>query len=238
MVILITGHKGFIGAHLWNSLNVDHDLIGIDLKDGQDVLEVELPDADLVIHLAGSADLRESFEQPEKYWRNNVESTERILTHYKDKRVLVASSSSIYEPWLNPYGGTKYIAESIPHDNVCFMRFTTVYSTNPREGMFFHKLFNDKLEYVTNHIRDFLHIEDLISAIRSIIDYDFVKGKFDIATGKSICIKDIIDLPIKESTPGEAYDNTGDPTFLKDKTGWEASIDINNFIFKNKSKWK
>ena len=72
MRILITGHQGFIGRALWNSLYTKHDLEGIDIKSGKNILTANLPDVDLVIHLAGIGGVRESLADPKKYWYNNV----------------------------------------------------------------------------------------------------------------------------------------------------------------------
>ena len=64
------------------------------------------------------------------------------------------------------------------------MRFHTVYGPIPRANMFFDKLLNNKLEYVTAHKRDFIHIEDLMDAIE-IIMQDKVVGPIDVGTGSS-----------------------------------------------------
>jgi nucleoside-diphosphate-sugar epimerase len=204
MKILITGHEGFIGNNLFRYLVEKHYVvIGLDIKSGNDILTCNLPNCDLVIHLAGIGGIRESIEDPAKYWRNNVEGTRRLLEHYQDKRVLVASSSSQYEPHLNPYAASKHVVESIPHCNAVFMRFHTVYSSAPRKGMFFDKLINGTVEYITNHSRDFIHIEDVCRAIELLIDADVV-GPIDIGTGISVNMVDICpNLPLKGFTPNE-----------------------------------
>ena len=204
MKVLLTGHRGFIGSRLKQRLEkLNYEVIGIDIKDGNDILEYELPDVDLVIHLAGIGGVRESMKDPKRYWYNNVEGTKRILEHYKSVRVLVAGSSSQYEPHLNPYAASKNIIEYIPHPNVCFMRFHTVYNESARSGMFFDKLLNGTLEYVTNHERDFIHLEDLCDGIELILAND-VRGPIDIGTGKTVKISSICpDLPVKLHTPGE-----------------------------------
>ena len=54
MKVLVTGHKGYIGKHLYYNLkNMGHNVDGIDLKDGKDVLQC-LPDKpyDYVFHMA------------------------------------------------------------------------------------------------------------------------------------------------------------------------------------------
>ena len=61
MNILVTGHKGFIGSNLAKKLS-NHTIIGVDLKDGDNVLDSNYINAlfefyhfDAVIHLAAIA---------------------------------------------------------------------------------------------------------------------------------------------------------------------------------------
>ncbi len=230
--ILITGHKGFIGSVLYKRLDKKYDLLGLDIKDGDDILTCDLPHpdvVDMVIHLAGIGGVRESLADPQKYWNNNVEGTKRILETYKNARVLVASSSSQYEPELNPYAASKHVIEYIPHPNVCFMRFHTVYSSTPRANMFFDKLLNDKLEYVTAHKRDFIHIEDLCDGIELLMDSDFT-GSIDIGTGTTVSIQDIRpDLPVKLNTVGERKITQAD-TLLMSKLGHKPKYTVEEFL--------
>ena len=54
MRILVTGHKGYIGGHLFEALvELGHEVVGIDLKEGHDITHC-LPDLnfDYVFHLA------------------------------------------------------------------------------------------------------------------------------------------------------------------------------------------
>ena len=228
-MILITGHEGFIGSNLTEYLiSKGHVVTGLDIKSGNDILTCDLPECDLVVHLAGIGGVRESLADPAKYWRNNVEGTRRILEHYKDKRVLVAGSSSQYEPHLNPYAASKHVIESIPHSNCVFMRFHTVYSDCPRSGMFFDKLINGTLEYVTEHYRDFVHVEDVCRAIEILIDCEF-RGPIDIGTGTTVKISNICPtLPIKKDTVGERTSTCADTAKIK-LLGWRQTRDI--FIF-------
>ena len=206
MHIMLTGHKGFIGSHLLERLKKNNSVVGFDLKDGHDLFDIDLNEEfDLIIHLAGKSGVRESINDPAGYWRNNVEVTKRLLTRYQDTRMLIASSSSAYEPHLNPYAASKKIVEeaafSYP-DKLC-MRFHTVYSDSPRKGMFLQKLFDGEVEYVTNHYRDFIHIEDLCDAIELLINSHHT-GTIDIGTGSPIKIRDLApDLPIRLNTPNE-----------------------------------
>lgn len=230
MRILITGHTGFIGSNLTNRLSDRHEIFGLDIKEGQDILTCLLDfDVDLVIHLAGIGGVRESLADPKKYWNTNVEGTKRILEHFKNTRVLVAGSSSGYEPHLNPYAASKNVIEYIEHSNVCYMRFHTVYGPNPRKRMFFDKLLNNELEYVTDHRRDFIHIEDLMDAIEIIINND-VRGSIDIGRGQNVCIKDIRpDLPVKTNTVGERKETLANIEKLQ-SLGFEPKYTVEKFL--------
>jgi nucleoside-diphosphate-sugar epimerase len=235
-MILITGHQGFIGSNLTQYLiDKNYEVTRLDLKSGNDILTCDLPECDLVIHLAGIGGVRESLADPAKYWRNNVEGTRRILEHYQDVRVLVASSSSQYEPHLNPYAASKHVIEFIPHDNCVFMRFHTVYGPTPRSGMFFDKLINGTLEYVTEHSRDFVHVDDVCRAIEILINCDYT-GPIDIGTGQSIKISDICpNLPIKKDTTGERIITCADTSNMT-SLGWSLKNRVDNFISQNKIK--
>ena len=230
MRILVTGHRGFIGTQLCEFLK-DFEIIGRDIKEDvdQNILYCELPDVEMVVHLAGIGGVRESMEDPKRYWYNNVEGTKRILDRYKNVRVLVAGSSSQYEPHLNPYAASKNIIEYIPHPNVCFMRFHLVYGDVPRANMFFDKLLNDKLEYVTTHQRDFIHIEDLVRAI-GLLMVSKVTGPIDVGTGITTKISSIRpDLPVRLNTPGERQITQANTTAMQ-QLGFYPQHTVKEFL--------
>jgi len=233
MRILLTGHKGFIGSELWKQLRYDgHTVYGIDLKEGQDVLTCDLNyEVDVVIHLAGKSGVRESLKNAGAYWYNNVEGTKRILERFKDTRVIYASSSSAYEPHLNPYAASKlmceYAAEN--HKNALGLRLHTVYSDTPREGMFLDKLSKDTLEYTTNHYRDFIHLTDVCNAFKLIIESK-LKGVMDVGMGYSVSIKDIApNLPIRLNTPHERS-HTQANTKLLSELDFKPKYSIEKFL--------
>lgn len=219
MNILLTGHRGFIGRELHKRLEVKNLVIGIDLLEGNDLLTCEFPkDIDLVIHLAGKSGVRQSLKNPSDYWVNNIEASKRLFDFYDDTRILYASSSSQYEPHLNPYAASKYVLESLAecHGNNVGMRFHTVYNDNSREGMFFDKLKKNKLEYVTNHTRDFLHMDDCLDAIEILIKNTTFKGPVDIGSGHSTVVRELVhkDIPIR-NVSHERQNTLADITVMK-----------------------
>ena len=235
---MLTGHRGYIGSRLLERLKKDNSVVGFDLQDGQDLYDCDLLEKfDLIVHLAGKSGVRESTNDPAGYWRNNVEVSQRIFKRYgDDTRILYASSSSAYEPDLNPYAASKYVLEELAerYPNTLGMRFHTVWSHNPRKGMFFDKLFNGELEYVTRHYRDFVHLLDVIDAINILIECDYVKGVLDIGSGVPVRVQDLVkDLPVRLNTPGERFYTCANLEKMK-ALGYEPKYSIEKHLTKAK----
>ena len=101
MHITVTGSHGFIGNHLVKYLlDNNHYLNCWDLKIGKNISDFTLKSTledttDLIIHLAALAGIRESFEQADEFWQNNVEFTKRVfdVAHKSNTRIIYASSS-------------------------------------------------------------------------------------------------------------------------------------------------
>lgn len=239
--ILLTGHKGFIGQELIKRLTKENSVVGIDLQDGwdrdkinntQDLLTCELKEEfDLIIHLAGKSGVRESINDPAGYWRNNVEVSKRLFARYPDTRVLYASSSSAYEPDLNPYAASKYVIEEAAerYSNTLGMRFHTVYSDNPRKGMFLQKLKDGELEYVTDHYRDFIHVKDVCDAIELCMNSKYT-GTIDIGTGHPFKVRDFADnMPIRLNTPYERKWTCANMEKIK-TLGFKPKYSVENYL--------
>lgn len=241
MKILLTGHRGYIGSVLFERLKRTHTVIGLDITEDprQDLLHCDLKeDFDLIIHLAGKSGVRESLQDPSSYWFNNVEASRRLFQRYGDNtRILYASSSSAYEPDLNPYAASKYVLEELAerYPDTLGMRFHTVYSDNvTRENMFFYKLRHNKLEYITRHRRDFVHLYDVIDAIEILIRNTHVKGVIDIGSGNPVKIQDLApNLPVRLNTPGEREFTCANIEKMK-ALGWKPKYSLENFLTNNK----
>ena len=231
--VLITGHKGFIGQHVFADWQETHGgwVTGLDRPD--DIRDFSGGDYDLVIHLAAYADIRDSQENPEKYYENNVASVRPLFEWCRETntRLLYASSSAVEEGyWGNPYAMTKWINEQMAPPNSVGMRFTTVYGPGGRGNMMYDLLKDKKASYVTNHKRDWIHVKDVCRAIRYLASSD-VTGPVTIGTGESVAVKDLAKafgqghLPVLEDTPGERQDNVADISIMK-SIGWFPTVDI------------
>ena len=129
MKVLLTGHKGFIGSHVFNHLTkVGLDVDGLDRPDDiGNFVDVGCADYDVIVHLAAYAALRDSVDNPEKFWENNVEKSKPIFDYCRkyNTRLLYASSAGVYEWWRNPYVMTKKVNEVMAPPNSVGMRFFT-----------------------------------------------------------------------------------------------------------------
>ena len=233
MKVLITGHRGFIGRHVFADWRKTHgyDVHGLDRPD--DISQFDGGDYELIIHLAAWADIRERLEKPKEYYNNNVIKAKPIFDWCAKTgtRLLYASSSAVDgNYWENPYAMSKWVNEQMAPENSVGMRFTTVYGPDVRPNMMYGLLRDKKATYLTNHKRDWIHVKDVCRAIRYLSESD-VTGPVPIGYGESVPVKKLADvfgqgdLPLKENTPGESDDNVADISIML-STGWFPSISI------------
>ena len=178
-----------------------------------------------VINLAAQAGVRYSLEKPSEFVDNNVQgfySLIDVAKKYKIKKIIYASSSSIYGDSkkfplnetqnVNPkniYALSKKINEEMAEVfsrqyNISFigLRFFTVYGEWGRPDMFMMKYltssYNKKINFYLNnygkHTRDFTYILDACKIISKLI---FTKKKlkheiFNICSNKPKKLTDII----------------------------------------------
>jgi len=239
--ILVTGHKGFIGNYVFNHLRHDagygYLVDGMDFPDdiGDFKSEISMFDKpyDYIIHLAAFAAIRESVDNPDKFWENNVEKSKPIFDYCRDNNVrcLYASSAAVYEWWINAYGISKKVNEVQAPPNSVGMRFFNVWAEEgSRHDMLYRMLQDDTAKYLTRHKRDWIHVKDITRAICYLIPDNF-RGILDIGTGKNNSVLELAEkmnmshLPIKEDTPGEPDSLCADITILK-SLGWYPTINI------------
>ena len=233
MKVLVTGHRGFIGRYVfadWRK-ELGYEVHGIDFPD--DIKNFKGGDYGLVIHLAAYADLRESVEQPEKYYENNVLKAKPLFEWCRETntRLLYASTGAANENyWDNPYALSKWVNEQMAPPNSVGMRFSTVYGPDVRPNMMYGLLRDKKATYVTNHKRDWIHVKDVCSAIRYLAPSS-ITGPVQIGYGESVPVKKLAekfgqgDLPVKDYTPGEVDDNVADISVMA-SIGWMPTISV------------
>ena len=197
--IIITGSSGFIGNNLVKWLSKKYNVIGIDKQEGtpdgvefyQKDINYDLPDIEnvyAVIHLAATAGVRQSRENFKQYVHDNILGTQSILekciSDWKPKKLLVASSSSVYSN-KSPYAMTKIATEKLVEAYkecglincwTCCMRLHTVYGMNQRKGLAIREFIDRMLKdepisvYGTGEQqRDFTYIDDVCRCIEELL---------------------------------------------------------------------
>lgn len=139
---IVTGGAGFIGSHLVDKLlemqhdvtvldnfrtgtlqNISHcldeiTLVECDLSRNGDWID-SFRDVDWVFHLAALADIVPSIQQPDEYFRSNVDGTYNVLRASQDcsvRRFVYAASSSCYGiPNIYPTPETSAIDPQYPY---------------------------------------------------------------------------------------------------------------------------
>ena len=238
MKVLVTGHEGFIGSHVYSHLTeLGFDVRGIDfpvdIANFGEYYDLYEPQFDVVIHLAAFAALRDSIENPDKFWENNVVKSQPIFDYCRkfNIRLLYASSAGAHGWWHNPYAITKKVNEVQAPPNSVGMRFFNVWSEkDSREDMLYRMLQDNTAKYLTRHKRDWIHVDDVVRAICFLIPSTFT-GPIDIGTGQTTSVLELAErmgmghLPIKEDTPGEPDSLCADTRDLH-SLGWCPTINI------------
>ena len=214
MRVLITGHRGYIGSHIFNSIDKKQNYVkGIDLKDGDDILYC-LPneDFDYVIHLAAFPKVQYSIDNPSYTLKQNTLVTSKLLewsVRHKVQRFIFSSSAAVNDgDPKSPYGLHKYMSELecklystlYNLDTIC-LRYYNVYSKDQPFAGSYSTVISSWMEALRNdtalitygdgeQTRDFIHVDDIVSANLFCLNYPVnFKGKsYDIGSGQSVSL--------------------------------------------------
>lgn len=214
MNILITGHKGFIGSKLLDKLP---GALGVDLKEGYDILTCDLPkDIDVVFHLAAQTSVESSWHDP-VHDAYNFLLTTKIVKEYPQAKIIYANSCASIEP-KSPYGFSKKISGDFLktfHTNWVSLIFPNIYGGSKQSVV---DMFNGQKEVTIygdgTHVRDYVHVDDLVDGLIKAIDWpcgEYFMGSekgtsvIDLAKDKKIIFaperKEESEVIVKNTTP-------------------------------------
>ena len=188
-----------------------------------------------VIHLAAQAGVRYSVINPSSYYESNIVGFTNIIDLSKNfhvKKFIFASSSSVYGDKKkfplnekekiypkNIYSASKKLNEDMARDvsniskmKIIGLRFFTIYGIWGRPDMlilsFLKAIKEQKIYYLNNygnHVRDFTHIEDVLTIMNKLIRKKITKNFqiFNICSNNPIKINVLISK-IQEYTQKKA----------------------------------
>jgi len=216
---------------------------------------------DLIYHLAALARIQPSFKDPLTYLSIDILGTSNVLEYARRKsaRVVYAGSSSAYAgPMLNPYAFAKYTGEqvcemynSVYGTSVVIARFFNVYGerqpkTGPYAtvvGVFENQTLQSKPLTVTgdgNQRRDFTHVSDIVKGFRLLGEESWNGEIFQLGTEKNHSINELArmfsgNIEYISKRPGEAWETLADCSLMKNRTGWSAKTDLEDYVREWKS---
>lgn len=184
-----------------------------------------------IINLAAQAGVAYSMKKPEKYFKSNIQGFFNICDlakKYKIKKVIYASSSSVYgdnknlpvkenyktNP-LNYYAITKENNEKTAKyfSGICStkfvgLRFFSIYGPLGRPDMLIYKILNcfdnKKIFFLNNngnHTRDFTYIDDAVSIVTKLINKKLKRNNniFNICNSRMVKLTHLIKLMRKKN---------------------------------------
>lgn len=224
-------------------------------------LDELLKDVKVAIHLAGR------FVPPNaEIFKNNVVATFNLLekcAEHKVEKIIFSSAIALCgEPsgrdWKETdkpkpntvYGLSKFLAEEVIHywgDNskikYFLLRFPNIYGSDSQKGVIFNflKAIKEKNKVIIygdgKQRRDFLFVNDAIEAIIKILDYQGQSDIFNIASGKTFSLLELVILLEQilkrkisiEFREAEAYVVkilSGEIRKAKNLLGWQPTVSL------------
>ena len=218
-----------------------------------------IPHHDVVIHLAGLTFVPNSWKDPDEYLRVNIQGTIAALEYCrKHSSKFIFFSSYLYGnpdklpipesaelQSLNPYALSKKLAEDISKfysENfgvkVLIFRPFNIYGPNQAADFLIPSIIGQAIhEHYINvkdlsPRRDYIYIDDVVDAIIKGLNYNNAFGLFNLGSGQSYSVAEIIDLvqanigkslPVEsshETRQGEIMDTKADITRAEAELKW------------------
>ena len=229
--MIITGSQGFIGSYLVREFEAEP----IDKKLGKDILDCDLPNTDVIIHLAAQTSVIDSIKDPQYDALNNIIGTIRLAKRYRNTRFIFASSGgAIQEKIESPYGLSKFCAEEyikmLCNDYV-ILRFPNIYGQGSHSVV--DKFINGDVEIYGDgsSTRDYVHVSDLIRAIKMSLHWP--TGTYSLGSEKSVPVLDLAKATGKTIKFADRIEGELQYSQVPNNTSWKPKIDVINYIKEN-----
>lgn len=191
----------------------EHNILSLDSL-------MHINDVDVVLHAAAKTFVPDSFNDPYSFYKFNLDSTLNIAEFCRVKKVpkLIYLNSYTYGTpnylpinelhplsFHSPYNKSKYLAEQLLLtylENICSvtsLRLFNLYGKYQNDAFLIPEILKNikQKDYIQVKDlapkRDYLYIKDLLLLIEQIIESDSTEGIYNIGSGKSYSVQEIID---------------------------------------------
>lgn len=228
MSILITGHRGNIGSKLATLFD---SYIGIDNKEGKNLLTCELPiEVDTIFHLAAHAPVEYSWHDPVRTMEN-ISSTVRLAHAYPNAKIVFASTGASLDP-ASPYGFSKWACNEYLtrfHDNSVILYFPNIFGI-PRSVV---DIFKGKDEVIIygdgEQTRDYVHVDDIVSGLYKAKDWE--PGEYFLGSGIKTSLLELAEG--KTVTFKNARKEARESVLPNTTPNWKPTINVMDYINEN-----
>ena len=249
----------------------EHELVLVDIANNTDICDWQqvkhFTGIDIIIHLANLSFVPASYEEPKRFYETNYLSTLNMLElcRLNNAKMIYLSSymygQPLYQPInenhpiqaYNPYSQTKVICESLCEGYnrdfnvpITIFRPFNIYGKGQNPDFLIPSIIqqaqNGKIIIRDDRPkRDYIHVEDIISAIITAInikDENKSIKKYNLGSGISYSVKEIIDIVrgfydskieyicTHEIRANEVLDTIADISKIKKEMDWEPKISI------------
>lgn len=225
MSILITGSRGAIGKKLKEKL--PHAL-EIDRQLGFDLLTCDLPEVDVIYHLASQTSVESSWQDP-LFDSYNFNMMVRLVQHYPNAKIIYSQSGASLEA-SSPYGFSKKVAGDYLktfHNNWVSCVFPNVYGTG-RSVVDFFKDKSEVIIYGTGEsIRDYVHIDDIVDGLVKALNWPV--GEYFMGSGIGTSVLELAEgktvnfLPARKEQKESILENT--------TPNWHPHINVKAYLY-------
>lgn len=225
-VILVTGSKGGVGSRLMKRI----EAIEIDRNDGRDLLTCELPDADIIYHLAAQTSVENSWKDPlhDSY---NFNMMVRLVQRYPDAKIIYAQSGASLEA-SSPYGFSKKICGDYLkqfHKNYVICVFPNIFGTG-RSVVDFFKGKDEVIIFGTGEsIRDYVHVDDIVEGL--VKAKNWPTGEYFMGSTKGISVLELAEGKTVQFKP--ARKEMAESILPNTTPNWSPKINVFEYLHEN-----
>lgn len=224
MKILVSGSEGFIASKLCAVLHVlGHEVIRYDRKINSKF--EDLPDVDLVFHLAAQTNVQYSMTHAEEDATDNIMLTLKMLERYPNTRIIYPASASSLDI-QSPYGLSKKVATDyikLLHKDYVIVMFPNIYGPGGFGAI--NKFYESEVITIFGdgkQTRTIVHVDDVVKALVQAIEWD--NGEYSLG-GQVLSINEIADKIGKPKLYKEGYKGEIFASVLENTTpDWEPTI--------------